>query len=254
MNTPTQENQPLNAQVALITGGAQRIGACIAETLHSKGANVIIHYRTSSDAAKSLVAKLNAVRSNSADLVQADLVQTETLKNLIEQAHNKWHRLDILINNASSFYPTPMGEIGETDWTDLMGSNLKAPLFLSQAAIESLKETQGVIINMLDVHAERPMKNHPLYCVAKAGLAMLTKALAKELGPEIRVNGVAPGAILWPENEMNDETKKSILDRTFLKRTGNANDIAQTVLFLVANANYITGQIIAVDGGRSQNI
>ncbi len=248
--------KPLNDKVALITGGSQRIGACIIEYLHQQGANIVLHYRSSKKSAEALAVKLNAQRSDSVVLIQSDLATStvDQFSKLVTTAESTWNRLDILINNASSFYPTPIGEITDLHWLDLMATNLKAPLFLSQAAAPLLAKNKGCIVNMIDVHAERPMKNHSVYCISKAGLAMLTKSLAKELGPDVRVNGVAPGAILWPENELDQDSKKQILDRTFLKRAGSPQDIAQTILFLVSNANYITGQIIAVDGGRSQNI
>lgn len=244
----------MNGKTALITGAAQRIGAQIARTLHDAGYDIVIHYRSSDKAARNLCKELNDLRPNSANHLQADLDETEKLGDVIEQAVTFWGRLDILINNASSFYPTPVGTITLENWDDLFNSNLKAPLFLSQAAIPHLRTSHGCIINIVDVHAFRPMRQHPVYCSAKAGLAMLTQSLAKDLGPEIRVNGVAPGAILWPENDMNDETKNLILERTALKRPGNPEDIAKAVLFLARDANYITGQIIPVDGGRSLNI
>jgi pteridine reductase len=241
----------LNGKVALITGAARRIGAAIATTLHRSGANIGVHYRKSSADAEALVDRLNAERPNSAALFQVDLNDTEALPNLVEKLI-AWHgRLDVLVNNASSFYPTPPGEITLAQWDDLVGSNLKAPLFLSQAALPALRETRGVIINLIDVHAQRPLRNHPVYGSAKAGLAMLTRSLAKDLAPEIRVNGVSPGAILWPENGMDDATRNSILKQIPLARAGQPDDIAGCVLFLVKDATYVTGQIIAVDGGRS---
>ncbi len=244
----------LSNKTALITGASRRIGAVIAQTLHQAGMNVVIHYRGSSKDAELLCDTLNEIRADSAAILQADLHDTPKLQQLADQAHHQWGRLDVLVNNASSFYPTHIGEMTEAHWDDLMGSNLKAPLFLSQAALPYLKEVNGNIINIVDIHAFKPMKNHPIYCAAKAGLAMLTQSLAKELGPEIRVNGVAPGAILWPEIGMDHTTKQEILDRTALKRPGMPADIAATVLFLVRDAHYITGQIIPVDGGRSVNI
>ena len=208
----------------------------------------------SRQAADSLAEELNKNRSDSATVIQGDLNDETIYNNLIEQAFKCWNRLDVLVNNASSFYPTPVGSITMDDWHNLINSNMKAPLFLAQAAAPYLKQTQGNIINMLDVHAQRPMKEHPVYCAAKAGLAMLTMSLAKELGPDIRVNAVAPGAILWPDNDMPEHTKKLILERTSLKKAGDPIDIAKTILFLVRDAHYITGQIIAVDGGRTINI
>ena len=244
----------MNGKTALITGAAKRVGAQIARTLHDAGYDIIIHYRSSEQAAKNLCKELNEERHDSANCLQADLDETEKLSSVIEQAANFWGRLDLLVNNASTFYPTPVGSITIENWEDLFNSNLKAPLFLSQAAIPYLKANNGSIVNMVDIHAVRPMRKHPVYCSAKAGLAMLTQSLAKELGPDIRVNGVAPGAILWPDNDMNNETKNLILERTALKRPGNPEDIAKAVLFLARDADYITGQIIPVDGGRSLNI
>jgi pteridine reductase len=242
------------AKTALITGGAKRIGAATTRLLHQAGYNVIIHCRLSQQAADELAEELNSLRDNSAKVIQGDLNIDNVYDQLIDQAYQYWERLDVLINNASSFYPTPIGSITPDDWNNLINSNMKAPLFLAQAAAPYLKQTQGNIINMIDVHAKRPMKDHPVYCAAKAGLAMLTMSLAKDLGPDIRVNGVAPGAILWPDNDISEHTKKIILERTSLKRAGEPIDIAKTILFLAKDADYITGQIIAVDGGRSLNI
>ena len=258
-NANNTANETAAVKTALITGGAKRIGAVTTEILHQAGYNVIIHCRLSRESADALAQQLNDKRKNSAKVIQQDLNNETIYNHLIEQAYGCWGRLDILINNASSFYPTPVGSITLDDWNNLINSNMKAPLFLSQAAAPYLKKTQGNIINMIDVHAQRPMKLHTVYCAAKAGLAMLTMSLAKELGPDIRVNGVAPGAILWPENntqdgDMPEHTKNMILQRTSLKRPGEPIDIAKTILFLARDADYITGQIIAVDGGRSLNI
>lgn len=242
------------AAVALITGGAKRIGATTTRTLHEAGYRVIIHYRSSAEAAGQLADELNAIRPDSARIIQADLDDDSTYADLIEKSVACWSRLDALINNASSFYPTPVGSITVEDWERLTASNMKAPLFLAQAATPHLKQTHGCIINMIDVHAQRPMKEHTVYCAAKAGLAMITMSLARELGPDVRVNGVSPGAILWPDNDMPEQTKTLILERTSLKRPGSPIDIAKTILFLISDADYITGQIIAVDGGRSLNI
>jgi pteridine reductase len=241
----------LDGRVALVTGAARRIGATICRQLHAAGANIVVHYRSSADEAKALCDELNALRSGSATSLQADLANTETLPALVAAATEWQGSLDILINNASSFYPTPLGEITEQDWDDLLGANLKAPLFLSQAAMPMLRESHGVIINIVDIHAQRPLRNHAVYGSAKAGLAMLTRALAKDLAPEIRVNGVSPGAIMWPEAGMNDAAKENILSQVPLGRSGDAADIAGCVLYLVRDAGYVTGQIIAVDGGRS---
>lgn len=246
----------MQAQTALITGAAKRIGAEIARMLHAEGMNIAVHYRASREEAQILCDALNALRRNSARLVQADLLDIRQLQGLVDEVIAHWGRLDVLVNNASSFYPTPIGEIQESHWDDLLGSNLKAPLFLSQAAAPALKQHQGNIINIIDVHGFRPMKGHTVYCLAKAGLVMLTQSLAKELGPDVRVNGVAPGAILWPENglEQDVELRGEILDRTALKRQGTPRDIAAAVRFLVRDADYITGQVIPVCGGRSINI
>lgn len=239
-------------KVVLITGAAQRIGACIARTLHAQGLRLILHYRSSKDAAETLQRELNQQRADSVVLAQADLLSPDAPANLITQAMKAWQRLDVLINNASTFYPTSVGDITENQWDELMGSNLKAPFFLSQAAAPHLKNTNGCIVSIADIHAERPLKGYPVYSMAKAGLVMLTRSLAAELGPEVRVNAVAPGAILWPEG-LDDVSKEKIIARTFLKRKGNPEDIANTILFLIQNANYMTGQVLTVDGGRSLN-
>ena len=240
-------------QTALITGAAKRIGAETSRLLHAAGMNIVIHYRSSDTEAKALCNELNAQRADSAIMLQADLLNIEELETLARKSADYWGGINALINNASSFYPTPVGTITEKHWDDLMGSNLKAPLFLSQAAAPYLTACKGTIINIVDVHGIRPMKAHPVYCAAKAGLAMLTQSLAKELGPDVRVNGIAPGAIMWPESGLEDdlETQQMILDRTALKRKGEPHDIASTVRFLVREANYITGQVLPVCGGRS---
>ncbi len=239
--------------VALITGAARRIGASIARALHAAGHRVIIHYRQSATEAQALCTELNRLRADSALALTADLSQLDDIQRLASQAAEHWQRLDLLINNASSFYPTPVDSATEEQWDDLIGSNLKAPFFLAQALAPSLKQSRGCIINMADIHAERPLKNHSLYCLAKAGNVMLTKSLAKELAPDIRVNGIAPGAIMWPEqeSELSQTGKQEILQRIPLSRSGEAEDIAKTVLFLAQQAPYISGQILAVDGGRS---
>lgn len=241
------------AQVALVTGGAQRVGAETVRTLHAAGLNLIIHYRNSISAAEELKRDLENDRPDSVALLQSDLLDIQQLPKLVEAASSQWGHLDLLVNNASSFYPTPVGEITESTWDDLIGSNLKAPLFLSQAAAPYLRQRRGAIINMVDIHAERPLREHSVYCIAKAGLVMLTRTLAAELGPDIRVNAVAPGAILWPENGMNTETKNRIVKRTFLKRQGTPKDIAKAILFLFRDASYTTGEVLRVDGGRSLN-
>jgi len=253
-NANTAATNAADIKTALVTGGAKRVGAATVLALHQAGYNVIIHCRLSRQAADELATELNSNRADSARVIQADLNNETIYNSLIEQAYLCWNRLDVLINNASSFFPTPVGSITLDDWNNLINSNMKAPLFLSQAAAPYLKQVNGCIINMIDIHAQRPMKNHTVYCAAKAGLAMITMSLAKELGPEIRVNGVAPGAILWPENDMPDHSKNLILERTSLKRPGQPIDITKTILFLARDADYTTGQIIAVDGGRSLNI
>ncbi len=242
----------LNDQVVLITGAAHRLGATTAQLLHAGGARIVLHYRASETAALALQAELNAQRAHSVVLVQADLLDVAAHPTLVQQAAATWGRLDVLINNASSFYPTPVGEVTESQWDDLLGTNLKAPFFLSQAAAPLLKTQNGCIVNIVDIHAERPLKDYPVYSMAKAGLVMLTRALASELGPQVRVNAVAPGAILWPEN-MDTATQQRIISRTFLKRQGNPRDIAKAVRFLITNADYMSGQVLTVDGGRSLN-
>lgn len=243
--------------VALITGAAKRIGAATARRLHNAGFNIVVHYSRSVDAAQQLVSELNRDRAESAHMVPADLLHTDKLAGLVDAAAARWQRLDVLINNASSFYPTPVGRISEADWDNLVGTNLKAPLFLSQAATPYLKARQGTIINITDVHAERPMPEFLVYTAAKAGLLGLTRSLARELAPDIRVNAVSPGSILWPETqqgavmEKNETAKTAILQKTPLGRIGEAEDIARTIEFLVTNAPYITGQVIPVDGGRN---
>jgi pteridine reductase len=241
----------LDNHVALITGAARRIGAAIACTLHAEGADVAIHYRESGDAANAVAEDLNAMRADSAATFAADLNDLASLNHLVDDVRAWRSRLDILVNNASSFYPTPVGEITEDQWDDLIGTNLKAPLFLSQAALPALRQARGVIINIVDIHSQRPLRNHTVYGLAKAGLAMLTRSLAKDLAPEVRVNGVSPGAILWPENGMSGATKDAILEQVPLGRPGTPDDVANAVLFMAKDANYVTGQIIAIDGGRS---
>ena len=249
------DSNSLQGKTALITGAARRIGATVARHLHTAGMDIVIHCRGSRDDAETLAGELNDARADSATVLQLDLDHTAELPELIDDAVAFKGQLDLLINNASSFYPTPVGSITEADWDRLLGSNLKAPLFLSQAAAPHLQSTSGCIINMVDVHAFRPMRRHTVYCAAKAGLVMLTQSLARELGPDVRVNGVAPGAILWPEQEdLEATTQEHILERTALKHVGEPMDIANAVLFLVRDADYITGQIIPVDGGRLLNI
>ena len=238
-------------KVALVTGSARRIGAQTVRILHESGYNVIIHYRRSAEEAEKLAATLNGQRNDSAKTLQADLLDIPALPELAAAAIACWGRLDVIINNASAFYPTEVGEITEKDWDILVGSNLKAPLFLCQAAAEELKKNNGCIVNMVDIHADRPLKHYMVYSVAKAGLVALTRSLARELGPQVRANAVAPGAILWPEEPHHDAKHQEIIQRTALKREGEPMDIARTIRFLVMEAPYITGQVIAVDGGRT---
>jgi len=237
-------------KVVLITGGAHRIGAQLVRHLHSAGMNIVLHYRSSEKAAHRLQNELHAQRPESVVLVRGDLTNIGVLSNLVYETTEAFGRLDVLINNASVFYPTPIGEATEKEWDDLMSTNLKAPFFLSQAAYPALKKSSGCIVNIADIYGDRPLKNYPIYSTAKAGLIMLTQSLARELGPDVRVNAIAPGVILWPENDMDDMTKQRLINSTPLKRSGEPDDIARTVSFLVGDAGFITGQVIAVDGGR----
>ncbi len=243
--------ESLEGRWALVTGAARRIGAVIAEALHQAGAGVIIHCFNSADDAEALAERLNGERAGSAFTLQCDLRDTSGLDRMMTEVTERSGRLDVLVNNASSFYPTPPGSITAEQWHDLIGTNLKAPLFLSQAALPHLRKTRGTIVNIVDVHWQRPLRNHAVYGAAKAGLAMLTRSLAKDLGPDIRVNGVSPGAILWPEAGMPERIQESIIRQIPLKRPGEPRDIASAVLFLVRDAPYVNGQILAVDGGRS---
>jgi pteridine reductase len=237
--------------VALITGAAQRIGAAIARTLHGAGLDLVLHYRRSGDAAAALKDELEAVRAGSVRLARADLLDAGAPAALLDVVRGFHNRLDVLVNNASSFYPTPLAEATEAQWNELMGTNLKAPFFLAQAMAPLLAAADGCIVNLVDIHAERPHAAHPIYSMAKAGNAMMVRTLARELGPGVRVNGVAPGAILWPDQGLSEAARQTILERTALKRAGTPEDIARTVLFLVRDAPYITGQVLAVDGGRT---
>ena len=236
--------------VALITGAAKRIGAAMATRLHSEGFRVIIHYGHSKDDAHTLAQKLNDIRPESATCLQANLCDSEDVEALSENAVNVWGQLDVLVNNASSFYPTPIGSISEEDWLSLVGSNVKGPLFLSQALAPALRKAKGCIVNMVDMHIDRPLPKHSVYLLAKSGLASLTQSLAIDLAPDIRVNGIGPGAILWPEREMEDDEKDKLLSSIPLGELGKPEDIAKTLSFLIS-ASYVTGQIIFVDGGRS---
>jgi len=247
--------ESLSGKVVLVTGGAKRVGAAIVRRLHREGANLVLHYRGSEREANALRSELNAARANSAALVQADLLDLAGLAEIVRNAVNRFDRLDALVNNASTFFPTPVGEMTQANWESLIGANLRAPLFLSQAAAPHLKKTNGVIVNITDIHAERPLKNYVIYSIAKAGLAGMTRSLARELGPEVRVNGVAPGPIAWPEDGSFDEVaRQRVVSNTILRRTGDPDDVARAVYYLIAEAPYVTGQIIAVDGGRSINL
>lgn len=236
-------------KLAIITGAAKRVGAETAKTLHGEGYDVLIHCNTSIEAAADLVELLNQARPGSADFIQVNLTQIDMLHRITERALQKWGRIDVLVNNASSFYPTNLLEVTEAQFDDLWLTNCKAPFFLTQLAAPHLKKTAGVLINMVDIHADRPVRDFAPYCSAKAGLVALTKSFAKELAPEVRVNGVAPGAVLWLDQAENIQS--TILDKTALKRPGSPEDIAKTIRFLVCDAPYITGQIVNVDGGRT---
>jgi len=242
---------PLGGKAALITGAARRVGAAIAQALHGAGANVVLHYRSSAEQALALARQLNGIRPGSATTAACDLLDCAALAALAQTAADAFGGLDILVNNASSFYPTPLGSIGEAQWDDLIGTNLKAPLFLAQAAAGALRERRGLIVNLADIHGLRPLRRHPVYCVAKAGLIMLTKSLARELGPQVRVNAIAPGPVMWPESGVDAHLREEIVARTALKRTGSAADVARALLFFACEAPFVTGQVLAVDGGRS---
>lgn len=247
---------PLHGKTVLITGGARRLGAAIAHRVHAAGANVMIHYRASAADARTLVGALNTVREDSAACVKADLLAAATPRALVKACIAAFGRLDALVNNASSFYPTRVGQLHERAWHDLIGTNLKAPLFLAQAAAAELKKRRGCIVNIIDIHAEFPLKDYVIYSIAKGGLLTLTRSLARELAPAVRVNGVSPGPILWPDANIwkNPKTREAIIHRTALKRVGEPDDIARAVAFLITDAPYVTGQVIAVDGGRSISV
>ncbi|MGC1854106.1 MAG: pteridine reductase [Candidatus Aquirickettsiella sp.] len=247
------DDSKANNKVVLITGAGKRVGAAIAQHCHQLGMRLAIHYRESAQQASALCASFNQQRPDSAIALGADLRDTDKLEGLIEPVISKWGQLDVLINNASSFYPMPLAKVTPSVWEDMMASNLKAPFFLSQVVAPHLKQQKGCIINLVDIQAQRPLKNYSVYCIAKAGLVMLTKSLAKELGPNIRVNAIAPGIVLWPddETEFNEALREKILTRNALKRIGTPQDVAKTAVFLINHADFITGQIIAVDGGRS---
>ncbi len=241
----------LEGRAALVTGAAHRIGAAIARRLHAAGMDLAIHYRSSALAAEILATELNDRRPGSATTLQADLLDQAALGPLVDGAVAALGRLDLLVNNASTFYPTAVAETTSAQWDELLGSNLRAPYFLAQAAVPHLRASRGAIVNIVDIHADRPLAGHPVYSIAKAGLAMLTRALARELGPEVRVNGVAPGAILWPEAGLSEAEQRAILDRAVLGRLGDPDDIARAVLYLYRDAGYVTGHVLPVDGGQS---
>jgi pteridine reductase len=235
----------------LITGAAKRIGASCARMLHKQDCNVLLHYRSSKPEAEQLCSELNQIRTNSAQIIHSDLLNMQDLENLAQAAMITWGGIDVLINNAAAFYPTPLASATEAQWDELLGSNLKAPFFLSKALSANLAQRQGCIINIVDIHAERGLPDYSVYSISKAGLVAMTKILAKELGPLIRVNAIAPGAILWPENALSEQGKHEILQRVPLARIGSVDDIAKAVLYLVKDAGYVTGQIMNVDGGRT---
>lgn len=241
----------LNDKVALVTGGGRRIGAEIATRLHREGMRLVLHYHSSDVAARSLQNTLNKSRADSVVLVKGDLLDNHKITHLVQESIKVFSRLDAVVNNASTFFPTPIGDTSEEDWNNLLGTNLKAPFFLAQAAARELKKYRGVIVNIADIYGIRPLKSHAVYSTAKAGLIMLTRALARELAPEIRVNAVAPGAILWPENDHDEVARQRLISRTPLKRMGNPQEIADTVLFLIRDASFISGHVVPVDGGRS---
>jgi pteridine reductase len=243
-----------NQNIALVTGASRRIGATIARKLHSRGLSVVLHFRDSAAAAGELAAELNQLRPESASLLQADLEQADATDTMAEEIGIRHGRLDVLVNNASVFEPSPLGEVSQAQWDRLMASNLRAPFFLSQSLLPLLTVSQGCIVNLVDIHGQRPLRDYPVYCMAKAGLIMMTLSLARELGPDVRVNGVAPGSILWPEQGLNEEARRTILNRTALKRRGEPEDIASAVTYLALDAPYVTGEILTVDGGRSLNM
>ena len=242
---------PLTGQTALVTGGARRVGAEILRHLHAAGARVAIHCHRSQAEARALAADLNARRPDSAAVFTADLLLTGSMPGLISSVTARFGSLDVLVNNASSFYATPLGELNPSQWDDLMGSNLKAPLFLAQAAADALRRARGLIVNIADIHGLRPLPGYIIYSTAKAALLHLTRSLARELAPEVRVNGIAPGPVLWPESGTDEAQKQAIIDSTLLQRAGSPADVARAVRFFAVDAPYVTGQVLAIDGGRS---
>lgn len=236
---------------ALISGAARRVGATIARTLHAAGYDLALHYRSSRAEMDALCAELERERPGSTVAVSGDLADADALPGLVDACVTRFGRLDALVNNASSFFPTPVGTITPAQWDDLFASNARAPLFLAQAAAPHLRRAHGAIVNLVDIYAQRPLAHHTVYCMAKAALAMLTLSLAKELAPEVRVNGIAPGAVLWPEAGKSYADQNELVARTPLQRAGSPDDVARAVLFLLRDATFTTGQILAVDGGRS---
>jgi pteridine reductase len=241
---------PLAGKTVLVTGSARRVGAAIATAFHGAGARVAVHYRSSQAEAESLAARMNRARAGSARAFAAELADPAACETLAAAVVRAFSRLDVLVNNASTFYPTPVGSITPDQFDDLVGSNLRAPLFLSQAAAPALAKQEGLILNIADIHGLRPLGRHAVYCAAKAGLVMLTRSLARELGPAIRVNAIAPGPVLWPERGVDKALRKRIVARTALKRAGSPEDVAQAALFFATAAPFVTGQVLAVDGGR----
>jgi len=246
-----QEAGVLSGKTALITGAARRIGAEVARSLHAEGMNVAVHYHHSRADAEALAETLEAERSGSVTLVGDDLLEAEAAPRVVTAARDAWGRLDALINNASTFYATPLDRVTREQWDDLMGTNLRAPLFLAQAAAPALRESGGAVVNMADVYAERPLADHPVYCAAKAGLVALTRSLARDLGPDVRVNAIAPGAVLWPEDSAAEAQQRRMVEATALERPGEPADIARAVRYLLADAGYVTGHVLTIDGGRS---
>jgi pteridine reductase len=244
-------SQRLAGHTALVTGGARRVGAGIVRALHGAGADVVIHSHRSLPAAHALAAELEVTRPDSTAVISADLLDAEAMPGLIGEARACFAALHLLVNNASTFYPTPLGSITLAQWDDLIGTNLRAPLLLAQAAAPELRRTRGALLNIVDIHGLRPLRDHTVYSVAKAGLIMLTRALARELAPEVRVNAIAPGPVLWPDAPLAEERKQKIIDKTPLHRHGSPDDVARAVLFFASDAPFVTGQILAVDGGRS---
>jgi pteridine reductase len=251
MNDPAAPLASLAGRAVLVTGAARRIGAAIVRGLHADGADVCIHCHRSVAEAEQLRDVLNRERPRSACVAVADLLDLQSLPGVVATAIGAFGRLDVLVNNASTFYPSPLETAAPAQWEDLMGTNLRAPFFLSQAAAAHLRKSQGLILNLVDIHAQRPLPRHPIYATAKAGLAMLTRSLARELAPDVRVNGIAPGPILWPEAGMEEQLKREIVAKTLLERSGSPQDIVNAVLFFAKHAPYVTGQILAIDGGRS---